>query len=80
MTTKKEQCGEDGEKVVELCIDGHPVTLSFLAEPNPTAAQRVRNSLIDSYLCQSMAKRKAASSLKKEGQKRQKKGRVYSSR
>ncbi|MDE7055096.1 MAG: hypothetical protein K2O84_09850 [Oscillospiraceae bacterium] len=49
----KHNDGNDGdEKIVELRIAGHSVTLSFAAEPDAAAAQRVRNCLIDSYIRQ----------------------------
>ena len=47
-------------KMVELHIAGHPVTLSFAAEPDATAAKRVRSCLIDSYISQSVAAHRAA--------------------
>ena len=52
MNAKKERRNSSDEKTVELCIAGHPVILSFAAEPDTTAAQRVRNCLIDSYIRQ----------------------------
>ena len=55
MNTKKAEHGGGDEKIVELHIAGHPVTLSFAAEPDTTAAQRVRNCLIDSYIRQNAA-------------------------
>ena len=60
MSAAKEKPEIYSEKIVELRIAGHPVRLSFAAEPNPTAAQRVRNCLVDSFLCQDRAKRGAA--------------------
>lgn len=48
------------ESIVELRIAGHPVTLSFAAEPDAAVAQRVRNCLIDSYICQSAAEYRVA--------------------
>ena len=51
---------DSDEKIVELRIAGHPVTLSFAAEPDTTVAQRVRNCLIDSYIRQNAAEHKAA--------------------
>ena len=41
-------------------IAGHPVTLSFAAEPDTTVAQRVRNCLIDSYIRQNAPGHRAA--------------------
>ena len=55
MNGKKGKHDDGGEKVVELHIAGHPVTLSFAAEPDTTVAQRVRNCLIDSYIRQNAA-------------------------
>ena len=52
MNTKKAKRDDSDEKIVELRIAGHPVTLSFAAEPDITVAQRVRSCLIDSYICQ----------------------------
>ena len=37
-------------KMVELSISGHQVCLSFAQERNPTVAQQIRVSLIDSYI------------------------------
>ena len=48
------------ENMVELRIAGHSVSLSFAKEPGATAAQRVRNCLIDSFIRQDTAKRRAA--------------------
>ena len=45
MSTKK-----DRGKTVELSVSGHPVSLSFAPEQNPTVAQQVRASLIDAYI------------------------------
>ena len=39
-----------GGQTVELSISGHQVRLSFAQERNPAVAQRVRVSLIDSYI------------------------------
>lgn len=60
MSTRKEKqsCGD--EHMVELRIGGHSVSLSFAKEPDATAAQRVRNCLIDSFILQDTAKRGAA--------------------
>ena len=52
MSTKKTKHGGSDEKIMELQIDGHPVTLSFAAEPDASVAQRVRSYLIDSYIRQ----------------------------
>jgi len=45
MSTKKAKT-----KTVELIISGHQVSLSFAPEQNPTVAQQIRASLIDSYI------------------------------
>lgn len=45
----KPQCKS---KTVELSISGHQVHLSFAQEQNPTVAQQIRASLIDSYIRQ----------------------------
>lgn len=37
---------------VELSISGHQVRLTFAPEQNPTVAQQIRASLIDSYIRQ----------------------------
>ena len=37
-------------QTVELSISGHQVHLSFSQERNPTVAQQIRVSLIDSYI------------------------------
>lgn len=59
--SKREKVDErNGRKVVNLCIAGHPVNLSFAEEPDATAAQRVRNCLIDSFIRQDAAKHGAA--------------------
>lgn len=39
-------------KTVELNISGHQVRLTFATEQNPTIAQQIRASLIDSYIRQ----------------------------
>lgn len=39
-------------QTVELSISGHQVRLSFTQEQNPTVAQQIRASLIDSYIRQ----------------------------
>ncbi len=52
MNTKKVKRDDCDKKTVELHIAGHPVTLSFAAEPDATVAQRVRSCLIDSYIRQ----------------------------
>ena len=41
---------KSGSQKVELSISGHQVCLSFAQERNPTVAQQVRVSLIDSYI------------------------------
>ena len=41
---------KSGGQTVELSISGHQVRLSFAQERNPAVAQRVRVSLIDSYI------------------------------
>ncbi len=50
----------DMGKSIEMRIAGHPVRLSFAKEADTTVAQRVRNSLIDAYICQNAAGRAAA--------------------
>ena len=37
---------------VELSISGHQVRLTFAPEQNPTVAQQIRASLIDSFIRQ----------------------------
>lgn len=37
---------------VELSISGHQVRLTFATEQNPTVAQQIRASLINSYIRQ----------------------------
>ena len=39
-------------QTMELSISGHQVCLSFAPEQNPTVAQQIRASLIDSYIRQ----------------------------
>ena len=60
MSAKEKKCNADREKTVEICIAGRPVSLSFAKEPNTTAAQRVRNCLIDSYIRQTAAGRETS--------------------
>lgn len=60
MSERKKKQNHSDESILELRIAGHPVRLSFAAEPDPTAAQRVRNCLIDSFLRQDEANRRAA--------------------
>ncbi len=50
----------DMGKSVEMRIAGHPVRLSFAKEADATIAQRVRNSLIDTYIRQSAAVQETA--------------------
>lgn len=50
MRAKKEKQSCSDENMVELRIAGHSVSLSFAKEPDATAAQRVRNCLIDSFI------------------------------
>lgn len=52
MSERREEGSSGGVNAVELRIAGHPVRLSFAEEPDVTAAQRVRNCLIDSFLRQ----------------------------
>lgn len=59
MSERKKKQGQGDENIMELRIAGHPVRLSFAAEPDPAAAQRVRNCLIDSFLRQDEANRRA---------------------
>lgn len=56
----EEKRNRSDESMVELRIAGHSVSLSFAKEPDITAAQRVRNCLIDSFIRQDTAKREAA--------------------
>ena len=37
---------------VELSISGHQIRLTFASEQNPTVAQQIRASLIDSFIRQ----------------------------
>lgn len=60
MSEKKEKQDHGDENTVELRIAGHSVSLSFAKEPDVTAAQRVRNCLIDSFIRQDTARRGAA--------------------
>ncbi len=39
-------------RTLDLTISGHQVRLSFAPEQNPTVAQQIRASLIDSYIRQ----------------------------
>lgn len=47
MSTAKKSNNE-----VELSISGHQVRLTFVSEQNPTVAQQIRASLIDSFIRQ----------------------------
>lgn len=47
MSTEKKS-----SNTVELSISGHQVKLTFASEQNPTVAQQIRASLIDSYIRQ----------------------------
>ena len=60
MSERKKKQDHGDENIVELRIAGHPVRLSFAAEPDPTAAQRIRNCLIDSFLRRDEVNRRAA--------------------
>ena len=60
MNMKQAKYNGRDDKIVELSISGHPVTLSFAAEPDATAAQRVRSCLIDSYISQNAPGYRAA--------------------
>lgn len=40
------------KQAVELSISGHQVRLTFAPEQNPTVAQQIRASLIDSFIRQ----------------------------
>lgn len=60
MSERKKKQDQGDENIMELRIAGHPVRLSFAAEPDATVAQRVRNCLIDSFIRQDTAKRGAA--------------------
>ena len=60
MNTKEAMRNGSERKIVELYIAGHPVTLSFAAEPDTTIAQRVRTCLIDSSIRQNVAGHRAA--------------------
>lgn len=35
---------------LNMTIDGHRITISFMAEYNPHVSQLVRNALLDSYI------------------------------
>ncbi len=37
-------------RTLDLIISGHQVRLNFAPEQNPTVAQQIRASLIDSYI------------------------------
>ena len=41
---------KSGGQTVELSISGHQVRLSFAQERNPSVAQQIRVSLLDSYI------------------------------
>lgn len=56
MSTAKQTQERSNEDVVELRIAGHPVSLSFARESDISAARRVRNCLLDSFLRQDTAK------------------------
>jgi hypothetical protein len=56
LSTAKQTQERSNEDVVELRIAGHPVSLSFAREPDISAARRVRNCLLDSFLRQDTAK------------------------
>lgn len=60
MSERKKKQDQGDENIMELRIAGHPVHLSFAAEPDATVAQRVRNCLIDLFIRQDTAKRGAA--------------------
>ena len=60
MSERKKKQNHGDENIVKLHIADHPVRLSFAAEPDPTAAQRIRNCLIDSFLRQDEVNRRAA--------------------
>ena len=60
MNMKHAKGNDRDDKIVELSISGHPVTLSFAVEPDATAAQRVRSCLIDSYISQNTTGYRAA--------------------
>lgn len=49
MSERKKKQDHGDENIVELRIAGHPVRLSFAAEPDPTAAQRIRNFVVLFY-------------------------------
>ena len=38
------------KSTLHMDVDGHRVTLSFSAEPNPNLSQLVRSTLIDTFL------------------------------
>lgn len=56
MASEKQRHGD--EDTMQIHISGHLVSLSFAKEPDTSAAQRVRSSLIDSFLRQDAAKHK----------------------
>ena len=49
MSERKKKQDHGDENIVELRIAGHPVRLSFAAESDPTAAQRIRNFVVLFY-------------------------------
>lgn len=40
----------DARRQARMMIDGHEITMSFAEHYNPTLAQLVKNTLIDSFL------------------------------
>lgn len=59
MAKKRILIGADDLAVFQS-IAGHSVSFSFAEEPDATAAQRVRNCLINSFIRQDTARRGAA--------------------
>ena len=47
---RKEKNADKNTKKLELRLDGHPVICTFPKDPDPAAAKRVRNCLLDSYI------------------------------
>lgn len=41
---------EKNANQIQMTIEGHKVTISFVQEANPTLSSLVRNTLLDAYL------------------------------
>lgn len=57
---EKKAAYDDCGRIVKIRVAGHSVSLSFAAETDPAVAQRIRNYLIDSYICRNTAKKRDA--------------------